>query len=82
MAGTTALPLQEFIASLDDTCLPKLLQVCSGVYFQGSFLLLLLLLFLSEMAYTEGQHLRDYRLLHCCALLCVVSVFHKFKVTI
>ncbi|XP_063343523.1 protein THEMIS2 [Pelmatolapia mariae] len=36
MAGTTALPLQEFIASLDDTCLPKILQVCSGVYFQGS----------------------------------------------
>uniref|UniRef100_A0A3Q2WL01 Thymocyte selection associated family member 2 n=1 Tax=Haplochromis burtoni TaxID=8153 RepID=A0A3Q2WL01_HAPBU len=36
MAGATALPLQEFIASLDDTCLPKLLQVCSGVYFQGS----------------------------------------------
>uniref|UniRef100_A0A3B5ATH6 Thymocyte selection associated family member 2 n=1 Tax=Stegastes partitus TaxID=144197 RepID=A0A3B5ATH6_9TELE len=36
MAGTTALPLQEFIASLDNTCLPKILQVCSGVYFQGS----------------------------------------------
>uniref|UniRef100_A0A668S6W7 CABIT domain-containing protein n=1 Tax=Oreochromis aureus TaxID=47969 RepID=A0A668S6W7_OREAU len=33
---TTALPLQEFIASLDDNCLPKILQVCSGVYFQGS----------------------------------------------
>lgn len=81
MAGATALPLQEFIASLDDTCLPKILQVCSGVYFQGSFLLLLLL-FLSQMACTEGQHLGDYRLLHCCALLCVVSVFHKFKVTI
>ncbi|CAN9513816.1 unnamed protein product [Ophioblennius macclurei] len=36
MAGVTALPLQEFIASLDDTCLPKIIQVCSGVYFQGS----------------------------------------------
>ncbi|KAM9353678.1 protein THEMIS2 [Symphorus nematophorus] len=36
MAGTTALPLQQFIASLDNTCLPKILQVCSGVYFQGS----------------------------------------------
>ncbi|XP_030250030.1 protein THEMIS2 [Sparus aurata] len=36
MAGETALPLQQFIASLDDTCLPKILQVCSGVYFQGS----------------------------------------------
>lgn len=36
MAGTTALPLQELIASLDNTCLPKILQVCSGVYFQGS----------------------------------------------
>ncbi|KAK1895454.1 Protein THEMIS2 [Dissostichus eleginoides] len=36
MAGTTALPLQQFIASLDKSCLPKILQVCSGVYFQGS----------------------------------------------
>ncbi|XP_023118206.2 protein THEMIS2 [Amphiprion ocellaris] len=36
MAGTTALPLQEFIGSLNNTCLPKILQVCSGVYFQGS----------------------------------------------
>ncbi|XP_034731100.1 protein THEMIS2 [Etheostoma cragini] len=36
MAGTTALPLQQLIASLDNSCLPKILQVCSGVYFQGS----------------------------------------------
>ncbi|XP_047454339.1 protein THEMIS2 [Mugil cephalus] len=36
MAGTVALPLQEFIASLDNACLPRILQVCSGVYFQGS----------------------------------------------
>ncbi|XP_038163035.1 protein THEMIS2 [Cyprinodon tularosa] len=36
MAGTIALPLQEFIASLDNASLPKILQVCSGVYFQGS----------------------------------------------
>ncbi|KAM7383172.1 hypothetical protein PAMP_002845 [Pampus punctatissimus] len=36
MAGMTALPLQEFIASLDNSCLPRILQVCSGVYFQGS----------------------------------------------
>uniref|UniRef100_A0A672YDI2 Thymocyte selection associated family member 2 n=1 Tax=Sphaeramia orbicularis TaxID=375764 RepID=A0A672YDI2_9TELE len=36
MADTTALPLQQLIASLDETCLPKILQVCSGVYFQGS----------------------------------------------
>ncbi|XP_068426876.1 protein THEMIS2 [Clinocottus analis] len=36
MAGTTALPLQQYIASLDNSSLPKLLQVCSGVYFQGS----------------------------------------------
>ncbi|XP_040899870.1 protein THEMIS2 [Toxotes jaculatrix] len=36
MAGITALPLQQLIASLDNTCLPKILQVCSGVYFQGS----------------------------------------------
>uniref|UniRef100_A0A7N6AX72 CABIT domain-containing protein n=1 Tax=Anabas testudineus TaxID=64144 RepID=A0A7N6AX72_ANATE len=31
-----ALPLQQLIASLDNACLPKILQVCSGVYFQGS----------------------------------------------
>ncbi|XP_061675297.1 protein THEMIS2 [Syngnathoides biaculeatus] len=31
-----AFPLQEYIASLDNACLPKVLQVCSGVYFQGS----------------------------------------------
>lgn len=35
MAGATALPLQQLIATLDNTCLPKILQVCSGVYFQG-----------------------------------------------
>lgn len=34
-ADMTALPLQQFIASLDSACLPKILQVCSGVYFQG-----------------------------------------------
>ncbi|XP_062395280.1 protein THEMIS2 [Sardina pilchardus] len=32
----TVLPLQEFIASLDCDALPRILQVCSGVYFQGS----------------------------------------------
>ncbi|XP_077431554.1 protein THEMIS2 isoform X2 [Vanacampus margaritifer] len=31
-----AFPLQQYIASLDSTCLPRILQVCSGVYFQGS----------------------------------------------
>ncbi|XP_037640760.1 protein THEMIS2 [Sebastes umbrosus] len=36
MAGPTSFPLQQFIASLDNSCLPKILQVCSGVYFQGS----------------------------------------------
>uniref|UniRef100_A0A8C2Z1E9 Thymocyte selection associated family member 2 n=1 Tax=Cyclopterus lumpus TaxID=8103 RepID=A0A8C2Z1E9_CYCLU len=36
MAGTISLPLQQFIASLDNSCLPKILQVCCGVYFQGS----------------------------------------------
>ncbi|XP_061573229.1 protein THEMIS2 [Cololabis saira] len=36
MAGNIALPLQEFIASLHRDNLPKILQVCSGVYFQGS----------------------------------------------
>lgn len=34
-ADMTALPLQQFIASLDSSCLPRILQVCSGVYFQG-----------------------------------------------
>uniref|UniRef100_A0A3P9LDX5 Thymocyte selection associated family member 2 n=1 Tax=Oryzias latipes TaxID=8090 RepID=A0A3P9LDX5_ORYLA len=36
MAGAIALPLQEYFASLDKASLPKILQVCSGVYFQGS----------------------------------------------
>ncbi|XP_024270675.1 protein THEMIS2-like [Oncorhynchus tshawytscha] len=37
MAGTeVVMSLQELIASLDQTCLPRTLQVCSGVYFQGS----------------------------------------------
>lgn len=40
-ADMTALPLQQFIASLDSTCLPKILQVCSGVYFQGKKIVLL-----------------------------------------
>ncbi|XP_068613789.1 protein THEMIS2 [Brachionichthys hirsutus] len=36
MADSTALPLQQLIASLDITCLPRILQVSSGVYYQGS----------------------------------------------
>ncbi|KAK5861914.1 hypothetical protein PBY51_017352 [Eleginops maclovinus] len=36
MAGLTALSLEQCIASLDKSCLPKILKVCSGVYFQGS----------------------------------------------
>ncbi|KAL6109770.1 themis [Pungitius sinensis] len=36
MAGMAALPLQQLIASFDKSALPKILQVCSGVYFQGS----------------------------------------------
>uniref|UniRef100_A0A8C7GUM7 Thymocyte selection associated family member 2 n=1 Tax=Oncorhynchus kisutch TaxID=8019 RepID=A0A8C7GUM7_ONCKI len=37
MAGTeVVMSLQELIASLDQSCLPRTLQVCSGVYFQGS----------------------------------------------
>lgn len=35
MAGATPLPLQRLIASLDLTCLPRVLEVFSGVYFQG-----------------------------------------------
>lgn len=42
MAGTAALPLQQLIASLDNTCMPKILQVCSGVYFQGKPFIILL----------------------------------------
>nr|XP_019948307.1 PREDICTED: protein THEMIS2 [Paralichthys olivaceus]XP_019948308.1 PREDICTED: protein THEMIS2 [Paralichthys olivaceus]XP_019948309.1 PREDICTED: protein THEMIS2 [Paralichthys olivaceus] len=36
MEGETGLPLQQLIASFDNKCLPKILQVISGVYFQGS----------------------------------------------
>ncbi|XP_068180284.1 protein THEMIS2 [Antennarius striatus] len=36
MAGTTGMPLQQLVASLDIACLPRILQVCSGVYYQGS----------------------------------------------
>nr|XP_057909448.1 protein THEMIS2 isoform X2 [Doryrhamphus excisus] len=36
MADNNVLPLQQYIASLDSTSLPRILQVCSGVYFQGS----------------------------------------------
>ncbi|KAM9852606.1 protein THEMIS2 [Aulostomus maculatus] len=36
MADMNVLSLQQFMASLDKTCLPKILQICSGVYFQGS----------------------------------------------
>ncbi|XP_054637733.1 protein THEMIS2 isoform X2 [Dunckerocampus dactyliophorus] len=36
MAASSVLPLQQYIASLNSTCLPRILQVCSGVYFQGS----------------------------------------------
>lgn len=39
-ADMTALPLQQFIASLDSACLPKIVQVCSGVYFQGKKIVL------------------------------------------
>ncbi|XP_072317399.1 protein THEMIS2 [Eucyclogobius newberryi] len=35
MADIT-LPLQAYCASLDESSLPKIVQVCSGVYFQGS----------------------------------------------
>ncbi|TNN02226.1 hypothetical protein fugu_009713 [Takifugu bimaculatus] len=36
MAVSVVLPLQDLIASLDKKCLPRILQVYSGVYFQGS----------------------------------------------
>ncbi|XP_006631438.1 protein THEMIS2 isoform X1 [Lepisosteus oculatus] len=38
MAGSSGevLSLQEYIASVDASTLPRVLQVCSGVYFQGS----------------------------------------------
>ncbi|KAG7283389.1 hypothetical protein CRUP_000915, partial [Coryphaenoides rupestris] len=39
MADTnhTSLPLQQLIATLDTSRLPVVLQVCSGIYFQGLF---------------------------------------------
>ncbi|XP_061770981.1 protein THEMIS2 [Nerophis ophidion] len=36
MADSGVLPLQEYMASLDSASLPRILQVCSGVYFQES----------------------------------------------
>ncbi|KAJ8405105.1 hypothetical protein AAFF_G00330260 [Aldrovandia affinis] len=35
-AGTDTLTLQDYIASVDKSTLPRILQICSGVYFQGS----------------------------------------------
>ncbi|KAJ8290203.1 hypothetical protein GJAV_G00009890 [Gymnothorax javanicus] len=35
-AETETLFLQDYIASLDKSSLPRILQICSGVYFQGS----------------------------------------------
>ncbi|XP_041649733.1 protein THEMIS2 isoform X2 [Cheilinus undulatus] len=64
MAGTTALPLQQLIASLDKTCLPKILQVCSGVYFQGS----IYELSGSEVCFSTGDLIKviDIELLSVC----------------
>ncbi|KAF7647305.1 hypothetical protein LDENG_00174440 [Lucifuga dentata] len=65
MAGTaTALPLQQYIASLDKICLPKVLQVCSGVYFQGS----IYELSGSEVCFSTGDLIKviDIELLSVC----------------
>ncbi|XP_035238341.1 protein THEMIS2 isoform X2 [Anguilla anguilla] len=35
-AGTETMSLQDYITSVDESTLPRILQICSGVYFQGS----------------------------------------------
>ncbi|XP_034408931.1 protein THEMIS2 [Cyclopterus lumpus] len=64
MAGTISLPLQQFIASLDNSCLPKILQVCCGVYFQGS----IYEISGSEVCFSTGDLIKviDIELLSVC----------------
>lgn len=62
MAGATALPLQQLIATLDSTCLPKILQVCSGVYFQGrSFNIFLHCELKVSASEDKGEAIKDCR---------------------
>ncbi|XP_060937120.1 protein THEMIS2 [Limanda limanda] len=58
MAGETALPLQQLIASWDNKCLPKILQVVSGVYFQGS----IYELSGSEVSFSTGDLIKVIRI--------------------
>ncbi|XP_074539908.1 protein THEMIS2 [Halichoeres trimaculatus] len=64
MADISALPLQQLIASLDNSCLPKILQVCSGVYFQGS----IYELSGSEVCFSTGDLIKvlDIELISVC----------------
>lgn len=72
MAGNIALPLQEFIASLESTSLPKILQVCSGVYFQGKqFLFFLLVGNSTDIVWVQG--LNNQELSHEIRLDSIVS---------
>lgn len=84
MAGETALPLQQFIASLDDTCLPKILQVCSGVYFQGGPLWLYSLR--AEIASVDEDRAEETggyleRLRVWMSVLCLSHTFVSIKYT-
>ena len=50
MADTmSSLPLQQLIATINTRQLPVVLQVCSGIYFQGWHLYLLQLFCLSRL---------------------------------
>ncbi|XP_062321601.1 protein THEMIS2 [Osmerus eperlanus] len=67
--------LQEFIASLDETCLPRILQVCSGVYFQGS----VYELSGSEVCLSTGDIVKIIRI-HLLAVHCEdISTKEKFE---
>ncbi|XP_035020070.1 protein THEMIS2 [Hippoglossus stenolepis] len=78
MAGETALPLQQLIASWDDKCLPKILQVVSGVYFQGS----IYELSGSEVSFSTGDLIKVIRIelqSVCCE---DISNYDKFELPI
>uniref|UniRef100_A0A667YIB8 Thymocyte selection associated family member 2 n=1 Tax=Myripristis murdjan TaxID=586833 RepID=A0A667YIB8_9TELE len=65
---------ERFIASLDKTCLPRILQVCSGVYFQGS----IYELSGSEVCFSTGDLIKvtDIELV---SVRCLISQDHTFE---
>ncbi len=81
MAGTTALPLHQFIASLDDTCLPRILQVCSGVYFQGRpFIVIFFLLLVNwncELDEDKDEEIRSVQIVTCLGFW-ILSVYRLY----